>query len=39
MYKINSNGPNIEPWWTPHLMDPKLDFTPSYVTHWDLLDK
>ena len=38
-YKRNSKGHKMEPYGTSHLINPKLDFTPSYVTLWDLLHK
>ena len=34
-----SNGPRIEPWWTPHLISIGSDSWVLYITNWSRADK
>ena len=39
MYNRNNNGPNIDPWGTPHVILFTGDDTPLYVTNCLRLDR
>ena len=39
IYKINSNGPSMEPWGTPHVISNWFDFCPFSSTYCLRLDK